>query len=83
MADVGSHWCDLIQFVTGLKIVRVMADLVTIHPVRKRPKVEVETYAGKVLKPEDMEDVKINTEDYASILLEFEDPSGGRAPTAC
>jgi predicted dehydrogenase len=37
IADVGSHWCDLIQFITGLKIVRVMADLVTIHPVRKRP----------------------------------------------
>jgi predicted dehydrogenase len=72
VADIGSHWCDLIQFVTGLKIVRVMADLVTIHPVRKRPKVEVETYAGKVLKPEDMEDVPINTEDYASILLEFD-----------
>jgi predicted dehydrogenase len=72
VADIGSHWCDLIQFVTGLKIVRVMADLVTIHPVRKRPKVEVETYAGKVLKPEDMEDVPIETEDYASILLEFD-----------
>lgn len=72
VADIGSHWCDLIQFITGLKIVRVMADLVTIHPIRKRPKVEVETYAGKVLKPEDMEDVPIKTEDYASILLEFD-----------
>ncbi len=72
VADIGSHWCDLIQFVTGLKIVRVMADLVTIHPMRKRPKVEVETYAGKVLKPEDLEDVPIKTEDYASILLEFD-----------
>jgi predicted dehydrogenase len=78
VADVGSHWCDLIQFITGLKIVRVMADLVTIHPKRKRPRVEVETYAGKVLKPEEMEDVAINTEDYASILLEFDDPAGGR-----
>ncbi|MBA3480882.1 MAG: Gfo/Idh/MocA family oxidoreductase [Pirellulales bacterium] len=77
VADVGSHWCDLIQFITGLKIVRVMADLVTIHPKRKRPKVEVETYAGKVLKPEEMEDVAISTEDYASILLEFADPAGG------
>ena len=66
------------QFVTGLKIVRVMADLVTIHPVRKRPKVEVETYAGKVLRPEDLEDVPIHTEDYGSILLEFD---SGR--TAC
>ena len=78
VADVGSHWCDLIQFITGLKIVRVMADLETIHPKRKRPRVEVETYAGKVLKPEEMEDVAINTEDYASVLLEFADPSGGR-----
>jgi len=72
VADIGSHWCDLVQFITGLKIVRVMADLVTIHPVRRRPKVEVETYAGKVLKPEDLEDVSINTEDYASVLLEFD-----------
>ena len=72
VADIGSHWCDLVQFITGLKITRVMADLVTIHPTRKRPKVEVETYAGKVLKPEDLEDVEINTEDYASVLLEFD-----------
>ncbi len=71
VADVGSHWCDIIQFITGMKIVRVMADLVTIHPKRKRPKVEVETYAGKVLQPEDFEDVPINTEDYAAIMLEF------------
>ena len=77
VADVGSHWCDLVQFITGLKIVRVMADLVTIHPVRKRPKVEVETYAGKVLRPEDLEDVKINTEDYGSILLEFDSGAHG------
>jgi predicted dehydrogenase len=77
VADVGSHWCDLVQFITGMKIVRVMADLVTIHPVRKRPKVEVETYAGKVLRPEDLEDVKINTEDYGSILLEFDSGAHG------
>lgn len=77
VADVGSHWCDLIQFITGLKIVRVMADLVTIHPSRKRPRVEVETYAGKVLTPEEMEDVAIGTEDYASILLEFDSGAHG------
>jgi predicted dehydrogenase len=77
VADIGSHWCDLVQFITGLKIVKVMADLVTIHPVRKRPRVEVETYAGKVLKPEEMEDVPIKTEDYASILLEFDSAAHG------
>jgi len=77
VADIGSHWCDLVQFITGLKIVRVMADLVTIHPTRKRPKVEVETYAGKILRPEDMEDVPISTEDYASVLLEFDSGAHG------
>lgn len=77
VADVGSHWCDLVQFITGLKIVRVMADLVTIHPVRKRPRVEVETYAGKVLRPEDLEDVQIDTEDYGSILIEFDSGAHG------
>ncbi len=77
VADVGSHWCDLVQFITGLKIVRVMADLVTIHPIRKRPRVEVETYAGKVLRPEDLEDVSINTEDYGSILIEFDSGAHG------
>ena len=77
VADIGSHWCDLVQFVTGLKIVRVMADLVTIHPKRKRPKVEVETYAGKVLRPEDLEEVEISTEDYGSILLEFDSGTHG------
>jgi len=72
VADIGSHWCDLVQFVTGQKIVRVMADLVTIHPNRKRPKVDVATYAGKELKPEDYEEMPIQTEDYASVLLEFD-----------
>lgn len=77
VADIGSHWCDLVQFITGQTIVRVMADLVTIHPVRKRPKVEVETYAGKVLRPEDLEDVAIDTEDYGSILLELDNGAHG------
>jgi predicted dehydrogenase len=34
VADIGSHWCDLVHFITGLKFVRVLADLVTIHPKR-------------------------------------------------
>ena len=77
VADVGSHWCDTVQFITGLKIVKVLADLVTIHPIRKKPKVEVETYAGKVLKPKDLEDVTIGTEDYATVLVEFDSGAHG------
>lgn len=77
VADVGSHWCDLMQFITGLTITRVFADLRTVHKTRMKPRKEVETYAGKVLQPSDYEPQEINTEDYASILLEFSNGAHG------
>lgn len=82
VADIGSHWCDLVQFITGLKIKSVFGNLVTIHPVRKRPKGEVETFAGKELKveassPPPYEEIKIETEDYASVLLKFDNGAPG------
>ncbi len=77
IADIGSHLMDLIEYVTGLKIVKVMADFSTVHPIRKRPTKPIETYSGKILKAEDYEDVPINTEDYASVLLRFEDGTRG------
>jgi len=77
VADVGSHWCDTVQYITGDRIVEVFADMATIHKVRKRPKKEVETFAGKSLKPSDYEDMEINTEDYATVLLHFESGAHG------
>ncbi|MBM7702338.1 Gfo/Idh/MocA family oxidoreductase [Metabacillus iocasae] len=61
VADIGSHWCDTVQYVTGEKIVEVFADLATIVPVRKKP---LENGAYK--------EVSVDTEDYASVLLKFE-----------
>ncbi|MCH2207625.1 MAG: Gfo/Idh/MocA family oxidoreductase [Lentisphaerales bacterium] len=77
VADIGSHWMDLAEFVSGQKIDEVCADFKTIHPVRKKPLKEVETYSGKMLQPEDYADVEIDTEDYASVLLNFENGAGG------
>jgi predicted dehydrogenase len=77
VADVGSHWCDCIQFISGRKITKVFADLRTIHKTRMKPKKEVETYSGKMLQPSDYEPVKINTEDYANVLFEFDNGAGG------
>ena len=37
VGDIGSHWMDLAQFVTGSRIVEVFADLATTIPVRRRP----------------------------------------------
>ncbi len=77
IADIGSHWCDLIQFITGKKITKVFGDLRTVHKTRMKPKKEVETYSGKMLQPSDYEPQDINTEDYASVLFELEGGAHG------
>jgi predicted dehydrogenase len=33
-ADIGSHWCDLAEFVSGQRIVRLLANLMTALPER-------------------------------------------------
>src|ERR1039457_1960261 len=53
MADIGSHWCDMAEHVTGQRITSVCADLRTLPKTRKRPKTSIETFAGKTLSPED------------------------------
>jgi predicted dehydrogenase len=77
IADIGSHLMDLLEYITGLKIVEVMADFATIHKNRKKPLKPIETYSGKLLKPEDYQEVPINTEDYASVLLRFNNGNKG------
>jgi predicted dehydrogenase len=75
VGDIGSHWMDITQFVTGLRIVEVFADLATVLPVRRRPKGEVETFAsgGDV----EREEVAVATEDLAHILLRYENGARG------
>ena len=77
MADIGSHWCDMVEHVTGVKITALCAELQTFHKTRKKPLKPIETYAGKLLQPEDYEDRKIETEDYGAILLRLGDRARG------
>ncbi|MDX6425205.1 MAG: hypothetical protein QOD52_610 [Gaiellaceae bacterium] len=69
VADIGSHWLDLVQFVTGLEVEQVFADLATTIPVRQRPAGQVETFAdaGDVERV----DVPMSTEDLGHILIRF------------
>lgn len=77
-ADIGSHWCDLIQFITGLKIKKVFADLLTIHQVRKKPAHSVETFKGNEGgQSSQTSDVKISTEDAGSVLFSLENGAKG------
>ena len=77
IADIGSHLMDLLEYISGIKIVEVMADFKTIHPVRKKSLKSVETFTGKMLQPEDYAEVSIKTEDYASVLLRFDNGNKG------
>jgi predicted dehydrogenase len=77
VADIGSHWLDLLTFVSGLRIEEVFADFKTFLPTRKKPSKPVETYTGKILQPEDYIDQPIHTEVSATILLHYEDGARG------
>lgn len=72
VADIGTHWLDLVQFVLGQKIVAVCADLQTVHPNRQKPLGGAETYSGSAASSGDVETVAITTEDAGCILLRFE-----------
>ena len=71
MGDIGSHWIDTVQHVTGDRIVAVMAELGRLHEERWRPTDEPQTFeraeGGR-------ERVSIDTEDFAAVLVRF---SGG------
>lgn len=71
VADIGTHWLDLVQTITGLRVTAVNADLRTVFPVRKRPLGEVETFSGTVQKIAAAQDVDITTEDCGTMMLKF------------
>jgi predicted dehydrogenase len=77
MADIGSHWCDMAEHVTGQRITSVCADLQTYHKTRKQPKGPVETFAGKTLRPEDYVETPIDTEDFGAVLFRMGDRTRG------
>ncbi|MGA3088180.1 MAG: Gfo/Idh/MocA family oxidoreductase [Terriglobales bacterium] len=69
MADIGSHWFDMAEHVTGLRVSALCADLQTFHARRKRPIRAVETFANKVLAPEDYLEAAVDTEDFGAVLF--------------
>jgi predicted dehydrogenase len=77
MGDIGSHWMDLIQHVTGLRIAELCADLATFHRTRRKPKGSVETFTGQQLEASDYESVAIDTDDFGSVLLRLGDRARG------
>ncbi len=76
-ADIGTHWCDLAEHITGQRITSVCADLHTFHKTRKKPKHSVETFAGKTLQPNEYDEVAIKTEDFGAMMFAMGESTRG------
>jgi predicted dehydrogenase len=77
VADVGSHFCDMTEHITGLRITEVCADLQTFHKTRLKPKGQIEAFAGKTLSADDYTPFEVDTEDFGAVVFRMGDRARG------
>jgi predicted dehydrogenase len=75
VGDIGSHWLDLVTFLTGQPIASVMADMATFIAVREQPRGPVETFSTD--RSTDTIPREMGTEDVATILIRFANGARG------
>ena len=76
LGDIGSHWCDLAQHISGLRITEVLGDISTTIPKRKKPRGSREAFqAGGAGEAFDLVDIQV--EDLASVLVKFDNGARG------
>ena len=75
LGDIGSHWCDVAEHVSGLKIASVLADLTTVIPTRYSAGGSAEAFSSK--SGGERTPVEVQSEDLASVLLRFENGAKG------
>lgn len=76
VADIGTHWFDAAEYISGLRVEAVFADLATFLAQRSRP-LSATTAFGVADGP--MEQVDVQSEDAATILFRFEGGARGAA----
>ena len=76
VADIGTHWMDTVSFILGSRIESVFADLATFHQKRKRPLGEVQTFSQSS-KGMRYASYAVQTEDFANVLIRFENGTRG------
>lgn len=69
LRDIGSHWCDLAEHVTGLRIEAVLADLGTVVAQREVSRAAGGTFSRTTTRGR--RKVRIHSEDLATVLLRF------------
>lgn len=79
MADIGSHFFDMAEHVTGLKVSAVCSDFQTFWPIRKRPASGGETFSGKLGAPGETVDVAVTSEDFGATIFRMAENGRDRA----
>jgi predicted dehydrogenase len=74
VGDIGSHWLDLAQFITGQEVRQVFAELSTFIPVRQKPARPIEAFASADVE---RTPVEMDTEDAATIMVHFNGQTRG------
>lgn len=77
VADIGSHWFDNVQFITGARIAEVFADLHTFVKVRNHPVGPVETFSAHTASDGDRVVEHMASDDAAGLLLRFDNGARG------
>lgn len=77
MADIGSHFCDMAEHVTGQRITEVCADLFTLHKTRRKPQRQIETFTGKMLSADDYTAYPVDTEDMGAVIFRMRNGARG------
>jgi predicted dehydrogenase len=77
VADIGTHWLDLMQYTTGQSVIEVCADLKTMLTTRYRPAGSVETFSSKLKSSRSSIPIAIDTEDYGSVLVGLKNGARG------
>lgn len=74
VGDIGSHWLDLAQYVTGMHVTRLCAQLSTFLPVRQKPSAAIQTFSSADIE---RRPVDVDTEDAAALMLAFDGGARG------
>lgn len=75
VADIGSHWMDLVEYMTAEKITEVFAEFKTVYPKRKKAVGEMKTFSSNEANEYELKD--IDTEDIAIVMFRFSNGSIG------
>jgi predicted dehydrogenase len=69
MADIGSHWFDMAEHLSGLRVTSLCADLQTFHATRSQPNRTLETFGNNRLEYDDRSSISVDTEDFGAVIF--------------